>query len=107
MAPKIAVYTEILQDLVAEALACSPESWDEGILWIQNGSPKLRATLKSSSSAELAEVSPNLYGFCQDLEAAFRGNNEFWSEARVYFFHDGDAWKYKVDFDFTSKRAAG
>jgi len=96
----LAEYNEIIQDLVAESIRCSPESWSEGLLKIDCDGKAINYSLKSEAQEEKAQISGELRQLCEELYVSMRNNDHIWVESVVHFFQQDNSWNFKINFNY-------
>lgn len=99
---KFEKYNEVLNALVAESIACSPEDWRSGTLTIDCDGSAINYRLKNNSSPHKAQISDKLRSLCEELYVTMRQNGDIWVESVVHFFKETDTWRFKVDFEYLS-----
>ena len=92
-------YTPVLQSLVAEAIKCSPASWDNGQLIITCDGAYLGYALKNSESEDKAQISDTLRKHCEDFYVLMRQAGDTWDKAVVRYFRKDGSWSFHVDFE--------
>lgn len=100
MTDKLDDYTEVMNALVAEAVACSPETWNNGRLTIECDGSYMNYRLKNDEAPEKARISDELRGLCEEVYVVMRDAGDVWLEAVVHFFRKGDGWSFKVEFKY-------
>jgi len=99
MTDKFDSYTQVLQSLVAEAIGCSPTSWNNGQLTITCDGSYLSYALKNSEAEEKAQISDALRKLCEDFYVVMRDAGEAWDEAVLKYFQKDDTWSFDVTFE--------
>lgn len=99
MSDKLGVYSDVLTRLVREEVACSPASWDRGVLSIQCDGVRVTYQLKNADHADKASISELLRDLIDELYVRMAQNNDAWSAARVEWWREGSELKFKVDFE--------
>jgi hypothetical protein len=85
--------------LVAEAIKCSPTSWDNGQLIITCDGAYLNYMLKNSESEDKAQISDTLRKHCEDFYVLMRQAGDTWGKAVVRYFRKDGSWSFHVDFE--------
>jgi len=93
-------YSEHLQSVIGEAVACSPVSWSEGRLTIECDGSYMTYALKNEGSDEKAQISGPLRQLCENLYVVMRQAGDWWTAASIHFFRKGEGWSFKVDFTY-------
>jgi len=97
---KLDRYVDPLLSLVKEAIACSPESWNEGRLTIECDGSYMNYALKNEKNEEKAQISGALRQLCEDLYVLMRQSGDWWTVAVIHVFREDDSWSYKVNFTY-------
>lgn len=99
MTDKFDSYTALLQSLVGEAIAFSPESWNAGELIITCDGAYLNYSLKNGQSEEKAQINDDLRQLCEDFYVEMRQTGDTWDKAAVKYFREDGSWSFEVDFE--------
>lgn len=100
MTDKFDRYTEQLTSLIQEAIACSPESWNEGWLSIDCDGSYMNYALKNEGAEHKAEISGELRQLCEGLYVVMRQSGDWWVKAVIHFFRKNGSWSFNVDFTY-------
>jgi hypothetical protein len=106
MTEKLGRYTEALQALVGEAVACSPDSWSEGTLTIECDGSYMTYALKNEGSEEKAQISAALRKLCENLYVVMRQAGDWWTAASIRFFRKGEGWSFETGFTYPRSEQA-
>ena len=98
-------YNNILNNLVAECVACSPESWHAGTLTIDCDGNAINYKLKNDTDENRAELSDELRQYCEELYVVMRQNGDIWVQSVVSYFKKDESWSFKVDFTYDNANA--
>ena len=93
-------YTEIMNVLVAEAISCSPESWNNGTLTVECDGSYMNYKLRNDGSSEKAQISGELRSLCEEFYVVMRQAGDVWLEAIIHFFRKDDSWSFKAEFKY-------
>lgn len=99
-AERLQRYGDVINRLVAEMVACSPESWANGRLSIQFDGARLTYQLRNPGHPERAELSPELIALIDELAVRMIRDGSVWSEARIDFTRSGDRVSFDAAFDY-------
>ena len=97
---KFETYNPIINELAAESIRCSPESWISGRLSIDCGGTAINYKLKSDSSEEKASISGPLRQLCEQLYVTMRQNDDTWTEAFLDFLQKDGSWSFNMKFEY-------
>ncbi len=99
--PRLAQYSDIMTRLGNEAYACTPETWNKGVLTIQSDGMRLTYQLKNDASSDRASISEQLRTDIDELYIRMRQNGDTWTAARFEFQKVGDrvdvSWSFTYD----------
>jgi hypothetical protein len=99
-------YTDVINRLVAETVACTPEGWAQGSLTIECDGNRINYKLKSAEYPGLAVISDELRGLAEELYVTMADNGEVWGQATIKFSLDGDKVSFDTAFEYSHKSAA-
>lgn len=99
-AERLQRYGDVINRLVTEMVACSPESWPGGRLSIQFDGARLTYQLRNPGHPERAELSPELVALIDELAVRMIRDGSVWSEARIDFTRSGDRVSFDAAFDY-------
>jgi len=105
MPGKLDAYSDILQRLVAEIVACSPENWERGELSIQAEGSRLSYTLRNEGHPDRATLSEELRKLIDALFVKMRRDGDAWKAARIRWWIEGGAIRFDPGFDYTENPA--
>ena len=97
---KLEKYSEVLNALVAESIACSPTSWQFGTLTVDCDGLAINYRLKSEADDNKARISGQLRLLCEELYVVMRQGGDTWTEAVINFLREDDAWHFIADFKY-------
>jgi len=97
---KFESYSEVMNALVGEAISCSPESWDRGVLSIECDGSFMNYALKNDHASERAEISGELRALCEELYVVMRQAGDLWLGATIHFFQEDEKWSFKAEFKY-------
>lgn len=94
-------YNEPLNALVAEAIACSPDTWREWTLTVEcDGAYYINYKLKNEEALDKARISDGLRGLCENLYVAMRDDGDVWMAATIHFFRKEHSWSFTAEFEY-------
>lgn len=93
-------YGDVLNRLVSEMVACSPEAWTNGRLSIQFDGARLTYQLRNPGHPERAELSPELIALIDELAVRMIRDGAVWREANIDFTRSGDDVRFDAAFDY-------
>ena len=97
-------YSETLQSLIREAVACTPEGWDEGRLMIECDGSYMNYALKNEQREDKAQISGPLRQLCEQLYVVMRQSGDCWTAATIHFFRKNGSWSFDVKFTYPESR---
>ena len=97
---KLEELSPVVERLVGEMFASTPETWDFGILTIQSDGVRLTYQLKNETSPDRAVLTPGLVQAIDELYVRMRDNGHAWTAARFEFRKEGDDVKFTSSFDY-------
>ena len=106
MTDRLDRYSEHLQALIGEAVACSPETWSEGRLTIECDGSYMNYALKNEASNDKAQISGPLRQLCEDIYVVMRQSGDWWTAASIHFFRKDEGWSFNVDFTYPKSEAS-
>ena len=98
-------YSGVMNALVSEAIACSPESWSRGSLSIQCDGSYMDYALRNGEAEDKAQISGELRALCEELYVVMRQSGDVWLAATIDFFREGDQWSFKAEFKYPKTEA--
>jgi len=105
MPGKLDAYNDVLQKLVSEIVACSPERWERGELAIQAEGGRLAYTLRNEGHPDRAELSEDLRKRIDALFVRMRRDGDAWQAARIRWWIEGGAIRFDPGFDYIENPA--
>ncbi|MCB9072814.1 MAG: hypothetical protein H6623_04265 [Bdellovibrionaceae bacterium] len=100
-------YSDILMELIAEAIACAPQSWHQGTLFIDSDGTTIHYELTNDVEGGEANITEYLQDLCENLYTTFRNNDEPWSAVVIHFYQDGDFWMFNSEYTFHKNLKGG
>ena len=100
MTGKLAAYDDVLQRLVTETVACSPERWERGELTIRSDGARLSYTLRNEGHPDRATLTPALRKRIDELYVTMRRDGEQWTAARIRWWIEGGAIRFDTHFTY-------
>lgn len=100
MSDKLESYSDIINRLAEETVACSPETWALGTLFMQCDGERLTYQLRSEASAERASISELLRDLIDELYSRMHANGEGWTSAELSW-----AWRNDEEVSISTKFA--
>ena len=96
---RFALYNDVINELLSEAISCTPENWTRGVLHIACDGRRIDYSLKNAHEEGTAVISGQLKMLCEKTYVTFARAGDVWVEANFTFFEDeaGD-WEMKTDF---------
>jgi hypothetical protein len=91
---------DVITRLVTEMIACSPASWDRGVLTIQSDGVRLTYQLRNVGHAERASISDELRTLIDELYVTMADRGQDWRSARVEFTRNGGRVHLDTRFDY-------
>ena len=95
---KFQQYSEALTELIKEAIHCSPESWQRGVLTIDCDGVRINYKLKNASSQDTASISADLARLCDQYWGVFQDHGEGWNESIIEFYQADGEWKFNASY---------
>lgn len=105
MAAKLDGYSDVITRLVGETVACSPPTWERGLLSMQSDGVRLTYQLKNEDHADKAALSETLRDLIDELYVRMRSAGDVWTAARAGWWREGDDLKFNIDFDYAAASA--
>ena len=99
-AERLQRYGDVLNQLVSEMVACSPEGWTSGRLSIQFDGARLTYQLRNPGHPERAELSPELIALIDELAVRMIRDGAAWREASIGFTRTGENVSFDASFDY-------
>lgn len=99
-AERLQRYGDVLNRLVSEMVACSPEAWTNGRLSIQFDGARLTYQLRNPGHSERAELSPELIALIDELAVRMIREGAVWREASITFTRAGENVSFDASFDY-------
>lgn len=103
MPNKFDEYSDILNRLVNETIACSPEEWSKGTLSIESDGVRINYKLKNESEPGTATISEKLRDLIDEFYVRMSQRGEAWLEAEVTFHITNDNVNFKTSFKYPPK----
>lgn len=100
MSDKLEQYADILDRLVAETVACTPQDWTKGTLTIESDGTYVNYKLKNPDEPGAADISEKLRDLIDELCVRMARRGDSWTEAKISFFHDGADLKFNAAFEY-------
>ena len=95
----ISRYDGIFRRLAHEAVACVPETWDQGRLMISFDGAALRYELLNDSNLNVAVATQQLGRLCGELYLMTEMDGQRWSHCALSFTRTPeDSWDFRVNF---------
>ena len=108
MVDKLKQYADVINRLTEEAVACSPEAWARGTLFMQCDGQRLTYQLKSEASTDRASISEPLRELVDELYTRMHANREAWTSAELsWIWHGDDDVSVNLKFDYSSSDGDG
>lgn len=95
---------EVLTRLVHEMVACSPPSWNRGVLTIQSDGVRITYQLRNEGHADRAAISDALRTIIDELYVSMAERRQVWRSARIEFTRNGDQVSFDSSFDYGTDR---
>ena len=102
---KLGSYNQVIEEIVAESIRCSPESWKKGTLSIDCDGRAINYKLKNSESEDKADISIPLRQLCEQLYVTMSQSGDTWTDAFIDFFQKGDSWGFDIKFEYATQQA--
>ena len=93
-------YNDILNNLISEAISCTPESWTSGTLAIDCDGRAINYSLKNPNEEERAQLSDQLRSLCEQLYVVMREHGDLWVEATIDFAQMDEKWSFNTNFKY-------
>lgn len=93
-------YGDVLNRLVTEMVASSPESWANGRLSVQFDGARLTYQLRNPGHPERAQLSPELIALIDELAVRMIRDGAVWREAIIDFTRTGEDVRFNAAFDY-------
>lgn len=100
MSDKFDQYTDVLNRLVPEIVACTPQEWTKGNLSISSDGTRIDYTLKNEEQPETAAISEKLRDLIDELYVRMAHHGDTWTEATISFFQEGGDLKFNTAFKY-------
>ena len=97
---KIEEYADILNRLVAETVACTPETWTHGTLTMVSDGVRLEYKLKNDTEPGIASLSDALRALIDEMYVRMAQYGDTWVEAVVTFQVNGDDVKFDTSYKY-------
>ena len=92
-------YDSIFRRLAHEAVACVPETWNQGRLRISFDGATLRYELENDLNLNGAMTTPQLGKLCGELYLTMEMDRQRWSQCAINFTRTlNNLWDFKVNF---------
>ena len=98
---KLEEYSDVMNRLVAEAIACTPEEWSHGKLSIEADGVRINYKLKNDSDPGAASISEKLRDLIDELYVRMDRHGDTWVGAVIDFQLDGDRVKLQTSFQYS------
>jgi len=106
MSDKLDDYSDVMDRLVQETVACTPEEWNHGTLTIESDGTRINYRLKNEDQAGVAVISEMLRDLIDELYVCMSRNGDEWTVATIAFTEDGDDLNFTTSFEYTSAATA-
>ena len=94
-------YNEVINNLLSEAISCTPENWTKGTLNIMCDGQRIEYSLKNEEEEGAASISSELAQLAESTYLAFAQQGDVWTEARFDFNQDEDGgWRLSTKFTY-------
>ena len=103
MSEKFDQYTNVLNRLVPEAVACTPQEWTKGTLTITSDGTRMNYKLKNEDQPGIATLSEKLRDLIDELYVRMAHHGDAWTDATICFRQEGDSLKFDTDFQYAKK----
>lgn len=98
---KFELYNKVINELLSEAISCTPENWTRGILNITCDGRRIDYALKNQYEEGKAVISDNLKMLCEKTYITFAQAGDVWIEANFTFEeNEPGKWKMKTEFKY-------
>ena len=98
---KFELYNQVINEMLSEAISCTPQNWTRGILNITCDGRRIDYALKNPYEDGKAAISDNLKMFCEKTYVTFAQNGDVWIEANFTFSQNEDgSWGMKTEFKY-------
>lgn len=99
MTDKFETYNEVIQELLSEAISCTPENWTRGVLNITCDGRRIEYRLKNDTEMGQASISDELAQLCEKIYLAFANNGDVWIEANFCLSQNAEGgWRFDTEF---------
>ena len=107
MAVDLEANSALLTDVLEEAISCTPQTWDRGMLTLDCDGSYIQYKLKNEASPDKAAISERLRHLCEQFYVSMAEQGSPWLSAFLQFWKENEQWKFKVDFKYAETEAAG
>ena len=87
---KAVAYADVLDRLVAESIACCPDTWAQGRLCIEADEIRILCRIDGHGAPGTASISEALRDLVDELYVRMDRHGDTWVEAVIEFRRDGD-----------------
>ena len=106
MTDKLDEYTDVLNRLASETVACTPQEWTKGVLSIECDGVRINYKLKNEDEPGKAVISEELRDLIDEFYVRMSRRDEAWLEAHVQFDRSGDQVKFETSFKYPAQSTA-
>ena len=104
MSDKFAQYTDVLNRLVAETVACTPKEWPKGTLTIESDGTRINYWLKNEEQPGKALISEKLRDLIDELYVRMSNQGDTWTVATIGFFQQDEAVTFNTSFQYAKPK---
>lgn len=105
MPDKFDQYTDVLNRLIPETVACAPKEWTKGALTIESDGTRINYKLKNTEQPGAAVISEKLRDLIDELYVRMAHQGDAWTEATILFFQEGENLKFNTDFKYAKAQS--
>lgn len=103
MTNKLDQYTDVLNRLVAETVACTPQEWTKGVLSIESDGVRINYKLKNEEEQGTAVISEKLRDLIDEFYIRMADHGEAWIEAHLKFSLSDGKVAFETSFNYPPK----
>lgn len=100
---KLDEYSDVMNRLVAETVACTPEEWSRGTLTIESDGVRINYRLKNEGEPGTASISELLRDLIDELYIRMDRHGDTWIEAVVDFRLNGEKVGIETSFKYAQE----
>lgn len=100
---KLGDYQAVLEELVSEAIACTPEHWVRGNLTIDCDGVKINYKLKNEEQDGMAAISEKLKALIEELYETMANHGDVWELSIINFEMNSEDYSFNVKFKYTEE----